>query len=211
VTHVLPEVLPLFPLPATALFPGLPLPLHVFEPRYKAMVKDALEGSRIVGMLLLRPGWENDYLGRPSVFPIGCAGQIRQSETLSDGRYNLVLVGLTRFEVIEELAGGAYRQARVNALPEREAPADLLAQARARLTEGLERAQDGASAAAQPELSDVLFVNALAQSLPLDGVEQQSLLDCAGALERCRRLTEIVEFKLLERSAYGRPGLEIRH
>ncbi len=90
---MLPPTIPLFPLPNVVLFPNVYLPLHIFEPRYREMVSDALDGDRIIGMVLLRPGWEGDYEGRPAVYPVGCAGLISHAERLSDGRYNIVLQG----------------------------------------------------------------------------------------------------------------------
>ena len=86
---VLPPLLPLFPLPNVVLFPRMPLALHVFEPRYRAMVSDALESHRAIGMVLLKPGWEADYEGRPPVYPVGCAGLIERCEKLADGRYDV--------------------------------------------------------------------------------------------------------------------------
>jgi len=88
------EFLPLFPLPTTVLFPNVFLPLHVFEPRYRDMMADALTGDRLIGMVLLREGWQRDYEGRPPVYQIGCSGVITHAEKLADGRYNLVLRGL---------------------------------------------------------------------------------------------------------------------
>jgi Lon protease-like protein len=70
---MLPPAIPIFPLPNVVLFPNVFLPLHIFEPRYKEMVADALAGDRIIGMALLRPGWEGDYEGRPPIYPVGCA------------------------------------------------------------------------------------------------------------------------------------------
>ena len=67
---MLPAIIPIFPLPNAVLFPGVFLPLHIFEPRYRAMVADALEGDRLIGMMLLKPGWESDYEGRPPVYPV---------------------------------------------------------------------------------------------------------------------------------------------
>ncbi len=93
----LPKRIPIFPLPSTVLFPGLPLPLHVFEPRYRGMVEDALAGERVIGMVLLKPGWESDYEGAPPVFPIGCLGRIDHAEPLPDGRFNILLTGRARF------------------------------------------------------------------------------------------------------------------
>src|SRR5688572_7422758 len=115
---MLPPSIPLFPLPNVVLFPNVFLPLHIFEPRYRQMVADALEGDRIIGMVLLRPGWEADYEGRPPVYPIGCAGLITHAEPLADGRYNIVLRGLEKFRIVQEEAARGYRVAQVEALLE---------------------------------------------------------------------------------------------
>lgn len=201
---VIPPVIPLFPLPSAVLFPRMPLPLHVFEPRYRRMVADALQAERVIGMTLLRPGWERDYLGRPPVYAVGCAGEIRQIEELANGRYNLALHGLTRFRILAEHDGKPYRLASVEALPDELGEPALCADARQKLIESLALAADEpAVVIVQPELPDDLFVNALCQSLPLEPVEQQSLLDCHTITERCLRLVEILEFKRLERK-YGK-------
>ena len=96
------DLLPLFPLPNVVLFPNVFLPLHIFEARYRDMVADAVASDRMIGMVLLRPGWESDYDGRPPVFPVGCSGVVTHVERLPDGRYNLVLRGLERFQILEE-------------------------------------------------------------------------------------------------------------
>src|SRR5688500_7321792 len=116
---MLPVALPIFPLPNVVLFPNVFLPLHIFEPRYREMVADALRGDRIIGMMLLRPGYENQYEGRPPVYPIGCAGLITHTDRLPDGRYNIVLRGLEKFRVIAEDDGCPYRLAHVETLMER--------------------------------------------------------------------------------------------
>ena len=82
---MLPPTIPLFPLPNVVLFPGVFLPLHIFEERYRALTRDALAGDRIIGMALLRPGFEGDYAGRPPIYPVGCAGVISHSDRLPDG------------------------------------------------------------------------------------------------------------------------------
>src|SRR5919198_1094637 len=105
------DLLPLFPLPNVVLFPNVFLPLHIFEPRYREMVEDSVRGDRIIGMVLLRPGWEKDYEGRPAVYPIGCAGVITHSERLADGRFNIVLRGMEKFRIIGEEGGRSYRVA----------------------------------------------------------------------------------------------------
>ena len=81
-------IIPIFPLPSTVFYPGTPLPLHIFEPRYRQMTADALEGERKIGMILLKPDWEAAYFDRPEVFPIGCVGSIEQEVCHPDGKYN---------------------------------------------------------------------------------------------------------------------------
>ena len=100
------------------LFPGVFLPLHIFEERYRALTRDALAGDRIIGMTLLRPGFEGDYDGRPPIYPVGCAGVISHSDRLPDGRYNIVLHGLSKFRIVEEMTDGEYRRARIEPLTE---------------------------------------------------------------------------------------------
>jgi uncharacterized protein len=110
--------LPLFPLPEVVLLPGTLLPLHIFEPRYRSMVAEALEGDRMIGMALLKPGWETAE-EPPPIHPIGGAGEIVESEDLADGRYNILLEGRFRYRVIEEAPADPYRIARVEELPAR--------------------------------------------------------------------------------------------
>jgi Lon protease-like protein len=95
-------LLSLFPLPNVVLFPGMPLPLHIFEPRYRRMIADALETCRTIGMTHLRPGWEAEYADRPALYPVGCAGLIERHEALDDGRCNILLRGQSRFRILEE-------------------------------------------------------------------------------------------------------------
>src|SRR5512132_186939 len=96
-SRMLPPTIPIFPLPTVVLFPNVFLPLHIFEPRYREMVGDALAGDRIIGMVLLREGWQKDYEGRPPVYPVGCAGLITFCEPHADGRYNIALRGMEKF------------------------------------------------------------------------------------------------------------------
>jgi Lon protease-like protein len=105
------EELAIFPLPGMVLFPNALLPLHVFEPRYRAMMADVLGGSRLIAIARLRPGYEADYEGRPPVFDTVGAGRIVSADRLPDGRYNLLLRGLARVRVERELQPTrAYRQ-----------------------------------------------------------------------------------------------------
>ncbi|MBV9124160.1 MAG: LON peptidase substrate-binding domain-containing protein [Planctomycetes bacterium] len=109
----------LFPLPNVVLYPFVTQALHVFEPRYRQLTADALAGDRLLGLGLLRPGWEEDYEGRPALYPMACLGKIISEEQLEDGRYNIQLRGLSRARILQEVdSGKLYRCARVELLPD---------------------------------------------------------------------------------------------
>lgn len=115
------DLVRLFPLPNLVLFPSVVQPLHIFEPRYLQMTADALAGDRLITLALLQPGWEGDYHGRPPLFRIACLGKIVADQKLENGRYNLLLRGLQRVRIVEEVdQGKLYRIARVELLSERE-------------------------------------------------------------------------------------------
>ena len=113
-----PAVIPIFPLDDIMLFPHASRPLHIFEPRYRRMVADALAGDRIIGMVMLRPGYEDEYEGNPPIYEIGTAGVIANVEEFPDGRYNIVLRGVTKFRVTSEDWSRPYRMADVVAIPD---------------------------------------------------------------------------------------------
>jgi Lon protease-like protein len=192
-------MLPLFPLPDVVLFPGAMLPLHVFEPRYRAMVADSLAGDRIIGMTLLQPGFEGDYHGNPAVYAVGCAGVITHAERLPDGRSNVVLRGLEKFRIVQEDHSRPYRVATIDALPETTSESDrpLLRQQRQRLETLLIAAieRGGADPRFPPAIADDDLVNALAQYLTLSPVERQALLERDGILARCHGLIDLLEMK----------------
>jgi Lon protease-like protein len=194
----LPATIPIFPLPNVVLFPNVFLPLHIFEPRYRAMVKDALASDRIIGMVLLRPGYESNYAGRPPVYPIGCAGLITHSEPLPDGRFNIVLRGLEKFRMTGEEDGQPYRLAQVEALAEMVTDDDKtqMHQHRRRLERLLAAAMErGTDSKLSPNVPDDDLVNALAQYLALEPIERQALLECNGVLSRCGALIELLEMR----------------
>ena len=110
----IPSVMPVFPLPGVVLFPHTLIPLHVFEPRYRALAAHALAGERVLGLALLKPGWEPLYYTlRAPIHPTLGIGQIVESEQMAGGNYNLLLRGIGRATVLEELPDEAYRVARV--------------------------------------------------------------------------------------------------
>jgi Lon protease-like protein len=196
---MLPPTIPVFPLPNVVLFPNVFLPLHIFEPRYRAMVSDAIEGDRIIGMVLLKPGFESDYEGRPPIYEVGCAGVITHSEPMPDGRFNIVLRGLEKFRITGEDRSKIYRQAQIESLPEDvpESQRTPLHQQRIRLEAVLAAAieRSGAEPRFPPAVADEDLVNALAQYMELEPLERQALLEREGVLSRCRGLIELVEMK----------------
>jgi Lon protease-like protein len=198
---MLPPTIPIFPLPNVVLFPNVFLPLHIFEPRYREMVADALNGDRIVGMVLLRPGWEGEYEGRPAVYPIGCAGVITRAERLQDGRYNIMLQGMEKFRITTEDGHRLYRVAHVDSIVEspKEADRDAMRTARRRLEALLvpQPTGRGMEQKVPPSMPDEDLVNALAQYLELEPVEKQALLERDSLLERCLSLIDLLEMKVI--------------
>jgi uncharacterized protein len=206
------DLLPIFPLPNVVLFPNVFLPLHIFEPRYREMIADAAASDRLIGMVLLRPGWENEYEGRPPVYPIGCSGVITHMEQLHDGRYNIVLRGLERFRILSEDQDRSYRRATVERLAECE-PAgeerELIRQHRVRL-EGLlapivERT--GTDPKLTGSMTDGDLVHALAQYLDLEPIEKQAILERECLLRRAESLVELLEMKVLMSRTPGMPSI----
>jgi len=197
----LPSTIPIFPLPNAVLFPNVFLPLHIFEPRYRAMVQHALAGDRIIGMVLLKPGYEADYAGSPPVFPVGCAGFITHADPLPDGRFNVVLRGLDRFRITGEDASRPFRLAHVEVLPESVDTADRTA-----MTDHRQRLESLLAAAVEhrgldPRLPSAIpshdLVNTLAQYLTFEPIERQALLECDSVLTRCRALIDLLEMKTM--------------
>ncbi len=188
---ILPPTIPIFPLAELVLFPNMSRPLHIFEPRYRAMVADALEGDRLIGMVLLRPGYQADYEGRPPVYSIGCAGRITEVERLPDGRYAIVLRGLVKFRITGEDDSRPYRLAQVESLPEL-----LDDEERAALRQQLTDLLALIAPDSEPppfELPDQDLVNGLAQFLDFLPSARQQLLEQEGPLARARALFDLLD------------------
>jgi Lon protease-like protein len=190
--HTLPPVIPIFPLEEAMLFPNASRPLHIFEPRYRAMINDVLKGDRIIGMVTLRPGYEANYEGRPAIYAVGCAGVISDVEELSDGRFNIVLRGFVKFRVNSEDDSRPYRLAHATAIPEPldDKDKDALHKERLRLQELV--TGPGGVSSISPDISDEEVVNALAQYVPLDPIQRQALLELDGVLSRSRALIDLL-------------------
>ncbi len=195
----LPSFIPIFPLPNVVLFPDVPLPLHIFEPRYREMVRDALAGSGLIGMVLLRGEWQDDYHGAPDVYRTGCVGRIVETTPLPDGKFNIVLAGVREFTIVSEQRERAYRQATVEWRDVDSEP--LSDEFRVRLIQMIERyvGRSGDDLAREllgdARLDDQTLVNFFAFWLDFGPVEKQCLLEATGN-ERARRLIEVLEFHL---------------
>lgn len=198
---LLPAEIPLFPLPGVTLFPDLPLPLHIFEPRYRAMVRDALAGDKTIGIVQVKPGAS----GSPTpIFRIGCAGTIDAHAPLPGGRSNIVLRGVSRFRIEAELDAGdlPYRRARVTSLVEVIRDEEALTQALARVLHEIGQIDEGMTLLARnDEAPKALVVNMLSQLLPLGDLERQSLLEAETLEGRAHLLGQILEFTRLAKTA----------
>jgi Lon protease-like protein len=205
----------LFPLPDLVLFPLVAQPLHVFEPRYRQLTADALAGDRLITMALLRPGWEPDYDDRPPIHPVVCVGRIMMEERLPDGRYNLLLQGVSRARVAQETATDRlYRVAQVELMED--VPAgDAAAEAalRAELGERVTPYFNDRPALGRELLRRLLqgslplgaLCDVFAFALPLEAEAKQELLGEARVEPRARLLLRQLEGLTPPRRTYP-PG-----
>ena len=167
------------------------------------MVADAIAGDRMIGMVLLRPGWEHDYEGRPPVYPIGCSGVITHVERLADGRYNIVLRGLERFRILEEdhcaRLPARHRRAagRARRWTARIAPASAGSGRSSKRCWPRSHEARGADPKIPSAMSDEDLVNALAQYLDLEPLEKQALLEHHSLRARAESLVELLEMKIM--------------
>ncbi|MBO0699655.1 MAG: LON peptidase substrate-binding domain-containing protein [Zavarzinella sp.] len=188
----------LFPLPGLVFFPQAVQPLHIFEPRYRQLAADCLADNRLIALVLLRPGWEETYDERPAVHPVACIGRVIADQLLPDGRYNLVLRGLARARIREELnSDRLYRLARTELLHDvttadveelmtlRTALADLMLP---RVAEGPVREQLRGLFKGELPLGQLCDV--LAFALPLPPEAKQELLEILSVTDRARQLME---------------------
>jgi Lon protease-like protein len=188
---------PIFPLAGAILFPRAQLPLHIFEPRYREMVRDALGSDRLIAMIQPRDGREP-----PAIFDIGCIGRIVASEELDDGRYNIVLEGLGRFRVADEvMASTPYRQVDADrtAFNDEDEPDPLASIQRAELEREARRYADALGYAVDWEavgrLDDEMLVNGICQIAPLDVGSKQALLEANGLSVRADLLVQFMQFQ----------------
>ncbi|WP_379548320.1 LON peptidase substrate-binding domain-containing protein [Qipengyuania sp. DSG2-2] len=185
--------LSIFPLPGAVLFPGLQLPLHIFEPRYRALIGDALVRDRRIGMIQPQESRE----GAP-LYSVGCVGKIEQIEALEDGRYNLILTGETRFRLIEERdVETAFRQVEAEAIAD-DGDEVLASVERAGFEREARRFADAQGYSVDwdnvERLDDQSLINGVAQIAPFDPASKQALLEAPDLAARCELLIQLMYF-----------------
>lgn len=185
-------LLPLFPLPNLVFFPQTRLPLHVFEPRYRQLVTDALEGERRFGIVLLRSGWESNYFGSPPLHAVGTIGTIEQAVPLDDGRFNILVRGDGRFRILDEVTSAPYRRVHAVEQPQLAPVAQVAYGQRQWLADlSLQYLEFLPDQMEVPEIETVgleSLTNALIMSLTLDVAEKQRLLEIDDLLKRAEEV-----------------------
>lgn len=196
-----PDWIPIFPLPNVVFFPKTYLPLHIFEPRYCRMVEEALAADRMIGMVLLKEGWEEQYDRNPEIYEIGSLGKIVRSQRFDDGKYDIILYGLKRFSVRDERFEKPYRQGKVEILIEPAAqtfPSPLKQNLVELLTQFYHKLNGGEEMQSILELGleDDALISTLAAGLPFTVVEKQFLLEAETLYRRGRRLADLLQLRL---------------
>ncbi|HSX57516.1 MAG TPA: LON peptidase substrate-binding domain-containing protein [Sphingomonas sp.] len=190
--------LSIFPLTGALLFPRMQLPLHIFEPRYRAMVTDSLARDRRIGMIQPRPGFRESPGEPVPLFEIGCVGRIAEVEALDDGRFDIVLEGLSRFRVIRELeVTTLFRQVEAELIADPEDEVLALGE-RASLELESRRFADAQGYAvdwsAVSRLDDEALVNGIAQIAPFDPAAKQALLEADTLSDRAELTVQLMQF-----------------
>ena len=185
--------LSIFPLTGAILFPELQLPLHIFEPRYRAMVGDALARDRLIGMI--QP---SDTVEGAPLYDVGCVGKIADVETSEDGLYNIVLTGISRFRVVREIeVTTPFRQVEAELIADPEEEFLTLGE-RASFEHEARKFADMQGYAIDwdsvSRLDDVALINGVSQIAPFDSAAKQALLEAPNLRERCDLLVQLMEF-----------------
>lgn len=183
----------IFPLSGALLLPGMELPLHIFEPRYRALIHDAMARDRRIGMIQPREAGE-----KPALFDMGCLGHISHIEALEDGRFNIILQGLARFRVVRELqVATAFRQIEADVEPVGQEDEILSAVERAALEQESRRFAEALGYVvdwtAVSRLDDMALVNGIAQIVPFDPAAKQTLLEADTLSERTDRIIQLMQ------------------
>jgi len=199
----LPRIIPLFPLPNLVLFPGIKLPLRIFEPRYRDMIAEVAASDGIIGMILLKGEWRDDYHAFPDVFEVGCAGRVGDLIRKPNGEYTLVLDGISEFRVRREIRARSYRQAEVEWCPVPRAALECDAETLEGLREvlfnyfGTPAQEAWRALVEQRGLRGPELINFLCFHLDVSPLGKQTMLEAFADRADC--LIDVLSFKLEER------------
>jgi Lon protease-like protein len=204
-----PRIIPLFPLPNLVFFPKTYLPLHIFEPRYREMVRDAEKEGQIIGMVLLKEGWEERYYDSPEICSEGCAGKLMSLQPLEEGRFNIVLKGVFRFSVKDQFFDKTYREALIEPYPQDEIegklPPKLKADLKLLLQKwiDLSRNEESDFSFLKKDPDDETLIQTLSYMLPFSTLEKQFLLESENLTQQSKRLMELIQFQTQVINPFG--------
>jgi len=203
----MPKIIPIFPLPNLVLFPGVGVPLRIFEPRYREMIADVAPADKIIGMVLLKGEWQGNYHGFPDIYSFGCAGKITNLVPVADGTYNLILEGISEFRIDREIRDRSYRQAEVLWTPDPDADSEPDAKLFSALRDALfdflgDNAREAwRSLVDERGLGFDELVNFLSFHLDITPLEKQTLLEASANRAAC--LVDILTFNIENRRRGG--------
>ncbi len=197
-------IVPLFPLPNVVLFPKTPVPLYIFEERYRTMIRETLAGSGELVIALLRGGAESGHPGASAVHDIACLGKIETYEELEDGKYNIVVIGVHRVRILREIQHSPYRMVEVETIEDEaynERSAEVIERHNhlgglfARFTE-LATGVKQQAMELMPQLDFESLVNMVAMTLNLAIEQKQALLEIHEPAQRCDMLIPVLQQQL---------------
>ncbi len=205
----------LFPLPNLVLFPHVMQPLHIFEARYRDLLEDALDSDRLLAMAILTPGWEDDYEGRPPLYPIACLGRVTTHHRLEDGAYNVLLLGLQRVRLVRELEPiNSFREAEIEfcedySPPEqinlRNVPKHKLREAFLKVLPMLPEAREQLDQLMQSDMALAVLTDVISYMLDIDLRDKEMLLAEMDVHRRAQLLLEHLSAAVTDPSS-GRSG-----
>ncbi|MBI4775608.1 MAG: LON peptidase substrate-binding domain-containing protein [Deltaproteobacteria bacterium] len=203
------ETLAIFPLPNVVLFPGIVVPLRIFEPRYLEMMADVLNGDGLLGIVTLKPGWEAEYENKPDVYEVGCKGLVVKCDQDEEDSLQVLVRGVGKFRIAGEIEGKSYRRAEVIPISEshveeldtegNQLRQELLSQ----LVDCGDRFIDIDQVSELSELDTNIFINAMSFVSPFDTSSKQFLLEAENVPERYRKYIQLAEFSLCDLRIQG--------
>ena len=201
------ETLAIFPLPNLVLFPGIVVPLKVFEPRYLEMMGDVMREEGFIGIVTLKPGWEAEYENNPSVYEVGCKGLVVKCDQADDESLHVLIRGVGKFRIVNEIEGKSYRRAEVIPISDVDAAEldsignQLRQELLTQLVDCGDRFINIEQVNELSELDTNVFINAMSFVSPFETSSKQFLLEAENVTERYRKYIQLAEFSLCKQRA----------